>query len=140
MGTPLPPNEPGTPCLNCFSVGKPFGTLLTPHVIQMRLTSTLPGEFSDEADFDNLLVTHYLEQSIPPCSYEIIDGTIAWRLYWDPFQTFVEIRSVLTARFVFFASPFDLCALDLTNFFQTPAGRIAYGGFVNITWDQEGLE
>ena len=140
MGTLLLPNEPGNDCLVCWGIGKDFGDGPTPHVIQMRLTSTLPGEFSDEANFDNLLVTHYLEQKVPPCSYEIIDGDIAWRLFWNFGQSFVEIRSIVTARFVFFAQPFDECALDFTNVFQTAPGRIAYGGFVNITWDLEGLQ
>ncbi len=139
MGTPLPPNEPGNDCILCWGTGKPFGDGPTPTVIQLRLTSLLPGEFADEADFDNLLVTHWLVQTGLPCLYNIIDGNISWNVNWNPTNTNISVVNLNTVRQVFNNLTFTKCQLDLPNQLTGPDGNIAFGGFANITWDLEGL-
>lgn len=140
MGTPLPPNEPGNPCTVCWGVGKAFGDEPTPKVIQLRLTSLLPGEYSDEADFDNLLVTHYLEQTGLPCLYEIIDGMLSWTVNWNPTNTYISVYNFGTLRTVFHNLTGEICLVDVPNQNTSPDDNIAWNGFANITWDLEGLE
>ncbi len=139
MGTPLPPNEPGNDCLVCWGPAKDFGDGATPTVIQLRLTSLLPGEFADQADFDNLLVTHWLQQTGLPCLYNIIDGNISWNVNWNPTNTNISVFNINTVRPVFNNLTFTKCQLDLPNQLTGPTGTIAFGGFANITWDLEGL-
>jgi len=139
MGTPLPPNEPGNPCTNCFGFGKAFGELVTPKVIQLRLTSLLPGEFYDQ-DFEQfLLTTHYLEQYTSPCHYRIESNDFRFDLLWYTIQTVVQILHLPTYRQVFDNTSALGCSTDIENLLVNPTGVITYGGFANITWDREGL-
>lgn len=139
MGTPLPPNEPGNNCDVCWGPGKLFGDGPTPTIIQLRLTSLLPGEFEHEADFDNLLVTHWLVQRGLPCVFTIFDGPLEWTVGWNPANTTVSVTNVNTLRQVFFNSTDAKCLVDLPNKIIVPAAHIAYNGFANVTWDLEGL-
>jgi len=139
MGTPLPPNEPGNPCTVCWGVGKSFGDGPTPKVIELRLTSLLPGEYADEADFDNLLVTHWLEQTGLPCVYNIIDGMLSWSVNWNPTNTYISVYNFGTLRTVFHNLTVEKCLLDLPNQNTGPDDNIAWNGFANITWNPEDL-
>jgi len=140
VGTPLKPNEPGNNCTVCWGSGKPFGNGPTPTVIQLRLTSLLPGEYADDADFDNLLVTHYLEQTGLPCTFNIIDGNLSWTVAWNSTNTYIGVYDFGTLRPVFQGYIDEVCEVDLPSTLISPSGNIAWNGFANITWDLEGLE
>lgn len=140
IGTLLTKNEPGNDCGICFGPGKTFGDVVTPYVIQLRLTRLLPGEHEGEVDFDDLLRTRYLEQTNWPCVFSLIDGTVSWQVDWSPVNTSIVVGNIITMRTVFVALGGPLCSVDLPNDNIAPAGKIAYGGFANVTWDLEGLE
>jgi len=116
MGTPLQPNEPGNDCINCFGVGKTFGDVVTPTIVQVRLTSLLPGEFYTEP-----------AEQLP------------WTLSGPPPRTILFVMEIAPARPAFDQQFAPLCALDIESGLSWPAGTIMYGGFANITWDLEGL-
>ncbi|KKL95120.1 hypothetical protein LCGC14_1857800 [marine sediment metagenome] len=139
MGTPLPPNQSGNDCTVCWGTGKPFGDGPTPTVIQLRLTSLLPGEFEDLADFQNLLVTHWLTQQVDPCRFEITDRGFLWFVEWAPTATLVAVRDLSSLRFVFVATLPAICQVDMPSDIAGPAGNIAWNGFANITWNPEDL-
>lgn len=139
MGTPLPPNQPGALCNVCWGVGKDFGNGPTPRVIQLRLTRLLPGEHWDQADEQNLLTTHWLEQQADPCVFLIVDGDYRWFVEWRPTTTIVAVRNLATLRFVFVFEAPPICQVDMPSDIIAPEGNIAYNGFANITWDLEGL-
>lgn len=140
MGTPLTPNEPGNTCSICWGVGKTFGNGPTPTVVELRLTSLLPGEFWDQASEQNLLTTHWLEQQVNPCRFEITDGNFLWFVEWGPSATLVAVRNTVSLRFVFVATVPAICEVDMPSDIVDPVGSIAWNGFANITWDVEGLE
>jgi len=140
MGTPLRPNEPGNRCSICWGHGKTFGIAPTPKVIQIRLTSLLMGNHGSEEIMQNLLVTHYLEQQVDPCRFEITDGAHLWFVEWAPTATLVAVRNTFTLRFAFVATVPAICEVDMPSDIIDPVGSIAYNGFANITWDLEGLE
>ena len=139
MGTRLPRNEPGNNCPVCFGPGKAFGDVVTPHVMQMRLTSLLPGEHWDDAYELTLLTTHWLEQTAQPCLWEIFDAPLRWRLEWHPAITIVSVRDLVTLKFAFVSSQPPICAVDVPSDIIDPVGNIAWNGFANFTWDEEGL-
>lgn len=139
MGTPLPPNEPGNDCNNCFGPGKTFGDVTTPHVIQLRLTSLLPGQHYTPEWEQFLLTTHYLEQSVDPCQYRIDSNDFRFDVIWGVFNSAVQVVYLPRAWQVFDAPAAELCVIDVPNNLQTAPGTIMYAGFANITWDLEGL-
>lgn len=139
MGTPLPANEPATPCTSCWGIGKPFGDNPTPELIQVRLTNLLPGEFSTPEIEQDLLVTHYLQRVIDFCTWEITANGLLWRLvYSDQFTTLV-VESTTTGKRAFLDTLPPTCQLDFPSALIVPDDHIAYNGFANITWDLEGL-
>jgi len=139
MGTPLEPNEPGASCGNCWGIGKDFGDEPTPQVIQLRLTSLLPGDYWDEEFEQFLLTTHYLEQTASPCHYQIESSGFRFVVIFLSSQTVVQVVHLPTARQVFDNTIAPKCALDIANNLTTGVGVIMYNGFANVTWDKEGL-
>lgn len=139
MGTPLPANAPGLVCTACFGVGKAFGDVPTPLVVQARLTRILPGEFWQDADEQLLLTTHWLEQTAAPCIYRINDGTFTWILQWfGGFTEFAVLRNG-DNKLAFSHVQDQGCGLDLDNEITAPANAVAYNGFANFNWDLAGL-
>lgn len=139
MGTPLPPNEPGVACPLCFGPGQPFGDQVTPHVIKVQLTSQLPGEFYTEEAEQLLATTHYLECIGTECRYDIDAGGFHWYVHWLVGGTWVGVHQIATGYDVFSNRFAPECAVDIENKNINPAHGVMYGGFMNITWDQEGL-
>ncbi len=139
MGTPLQPNAPGNLCDVCWGPGEAFGPAPTPSIIQLRLTDLLPGQFAGDANFDNLLVTHWLTQTGLPCLFNIIDGLISWSVNWNPTNTSIGVFHIGTVRSIFNFSAAPICQLELPNTNGGPTGTIAWNRFANITWDLEGL-
>jgi len=140
MGTPLPPNEPGADVNLCWGPTKPFGPGPTPHVIKLRLTRLLQGEYGSDAVEQNMLMTHLLEQTVNPMKFEIYDGRFYWWVEWHPSATLVAVRDTISLRFCFVATVPAICQVDMPSDSIHWAGSIMYGGFANITWDPEGLE
>ncbi len=140
MGTPLPPNEAGDLCSACFGIGKAFGDVPTPLVVDARLTRLLPGEFWVQADEQLLLSTHLLEQTAAPCIFRIEDPLFIYILQW--FAGFTEFNVIRKSdsRFVFFHNLDQGCGIDLDNEIIIPANVVAFNGFVNFTWNPEDLE
>lgn len=139
MGTILTKNKIGTPCTSCWGVGKPFGHGPTPHIIQVRLTSLLPGEFSTPAIEQDLLTTHWLERIIDFCTWEITQAGFLWRLVYSLQFTNLLVERISDAKRAFVDNFPPTCELDLPNALVNPAGNIAYNGFANLTWDPEAL-
>ena len=139
MGTPLPPNLPGDPCTVCWGPGKPFGDGPTPKVIELRLTSILPGELWEDELEQLLLTTHWLEQQPSPCFYKIKDAEFTWSLSWSAGATIVQVIRTLETGTVFAAEIFEECVVDIPNHITTPGNVFAYGGFANATWNPEDL-
>lgn len=137
MGTPLPPTETGDPCTVCWGPGKPFGDRNTPKVIQLRLTSMLPGEFYTQEFEQFLLTTHYLEQFGEPCHYRIESNGFRFDLLFEMSFTFVLIVHLPTAHGVFTNTSAPVCSTDIENLFTSGIGLIMYGGFANLTWEVE---
>lgn len=139
MGTALPPNEDGNLCDICWGLGKAFGETPTPKVIQLRLTSLLPGDYWEPEYEQILLATHYLEQTIYPCLWEIRDAVFLWSVHFRDIGTAIDVdrRSDSRPAFKTFFGP--VCGLDHESNLVGPALNVAWNGFANITWDTEGL-
>ncbi len=140
MGTPLPPNEPGTLGNLCWGIGKPFGPGPTPKVVKLRLTRLLQAEFGNDAVEQNMLTTHLLEQQVDPLRFDIQDGRFLWFVEWAPSATLIAVRDLISLRFSFVSIVPQICQLDLPSDIVDPAGSIMWGGFANVTWDLEGLD
>lgn len=138
MGTPLASNEPANLCTTCWGPGKPFGEGPSPKVVEVRLTSLLPGEFHTTELEQLILTTHWLEQVINPCIYHINAGGLTWSLGWfSPFTTLSVIESA-TAHPVFDNQFAPLCSVDFGSTLFHALGTIMFGGFANITWSLDG--
>jgi len=140
VGTPLKPNEPANDCTVCWGTGKPFGDGPTPRVIVARFTSFLPGEYFVPEQEQLLLTSHWLEQTAIHCIYQIDDGIFVWTVDWRVDSTQFRIIRNSDGKMAFFAHWAPVCAVDYPNEFDHPGNVIAYNGFINITWDLEGLE
>lgn len=139
MGTPLPANEPGELCSVCWGPGNPFGPGPTPRVVQMRLTSMLPGDnFTTELE-QLLLTTHYLQQTFDPCFWRIDDGSFLWTFSLFPGLSQCEVFSGPPIRNSFTGTIATSCLVDFPDLTTSPADQVLWGGFANITWDLEGL-
>ena len=139
MGTPLTRNKPGNACTICWGSSKPFGNGPTPHIVQMRLTSMLPGDnYTPELE-QLLLTTHYLKQTLEPCIWEIRDGSFLWRYLLFPTLSQCEVFSGPPVRNSFTGTIASPCLTDFPNLSTAPADQVMYGGFANITWDPEDL-
>ena len=140
MGSPLPPNEPGSDFNLCWGPGKPFGIGFTPHVIKMQLTRIIQGELGNDEFEQNMLVTHLLEQTINPMKFEIYDDRFYWFVEWHPSATLISVRDEITLKHCFVATLPAICQVDAPNEVINWANNFMYGGFANITWDREGLD
>lgn len=139
MGTPLPPNEPADPCTVCWGPGKSFGSGVTPKVIQLRLIDLLPGEHYTAAFEQFLLIPHYLEQLYAPCFYTIDANGFRLDVLFHLFTTHVLVSNTLEGWGVFFNTTAPPCSLHVENNYDSPADKVMYGGYANITWSLKGL-
>ncbi len=139
MGTPLPPNEPGNGNSICFGIGKPFGDTVTPKYIQLTLSNLLQGQFWSSSFEQNLLTPHTLIQGGPPGLYLLDDGVFTWQFNWPAATTQVQVANIALAKlaFSFFGSP--SCQTELADDALGPIDRVAWGGFLSVTWSLEGL-
>lgn len=141
MGTPLPPNEPGTPCLTCWGAGKTFGIATTPKLIRVQLAGLLPADNWDPALEQLLLTPHLLEQAPPafPCNFGIQDEHFAWSLAWTPIATGFSVLHLVTASHAFQASLPSICEISFVSELIQPIANFAMFGTANLTWSLAGL-
>ena len=134
MGTPLPPTKDGDPCTTCWGPAKPFGDVPTPAIAQVRLTAFLPGVFATAANQQQLLVTHWLEQTPSPCIWEITASGFLWRLVYSAQFTNLLVERVSDGKRAFVDDLPPSCELDITNALIVPDDNVAFSGFANITF------
>jgi len=134
MGTPLPPNPPGVPCLFCFGVGKTFGVAPTPKYVTITLTGLNPGEFFDPTDGATLLTPRLLIQTIDPCAYNIDDGVFAWDLIWTNTVTALIVQDIATGFRAFETVIGDVCLISIENQLEVPGGNYAFDGDATVVF------
>jgi len=135
MGTPMPRNRPGIPCLNCWGPGEEFGDTPTPHVITVQLFDLEPGENWDP-DLEQLLLTpHLLTQTNDPCVYNLSDEHFAWTWYFELTVTAVSVKHIATDSDVFLVSTPPKCQLSLPSDLVQPVFNYAYHGTIVATWN-----
>lgn len=139
MGTPLPPNEPGEPCEVCWGPGKPFGDPATPKYISMQWIDYFPGDLWDEDLESILLLPQLMIQTAFPCTWAVIVEGIAFALGYETGNTALVIQRVSPFEQAFRHLGGVECLLTYPNEITTPAGVIAYGGKVVLTWTTKGL-
>lgn len=139
MGTPLPPNEPGDDCINCWGPNKPFGDGPTPLTITVTLEDLEPGTFWIPSQEQLLLTPHLLQQIPVSCSWSINDGTFVFLLQYLPTRTILDVFNLNPFSPAFVARPPTPCLQELDNDNTAPSGIYAFSGFAAITWNLEGL-
>ncbi len=139
MGTPIPPNEPANDCLTCWGPGKPFADGATPKFLPLRFRFFEPGTDFDD-DMDQILLTvHHLRQQLNPCRYMINDGIFTWEWFFEAPLTSIEIIHNIKLSRAFFSNLGPPCLEIYFNTLDQPFGNIAFGGFLEITWNWKDL-
>lgn len=139
MGTPLPPNEPGNNCPNCWGPAKPFGDGNTPKVLTVQLFDLAQGINWIPALQKLLLTPHLLIQGPLPCNYGVEDAEFAWSWVWTPTRTAAEVLHLETDSRAFLASVGTLCSTAFDNDNIQPIGNYAFNGSIETTWSLAGL-
>ena len=139
MGTPLPPNEPGIPCVTCFGAGKPFGAAVTPKYITLSLVGLKQGQNWDPTLESKLLSPPLLTQTIIPCSFAADDGDFQWFVLWRAIGNLIWVTHIATNTDAFINFGSAACLLKYPDDNAAAAGTFAYGATANITWNTEGL-
>ncbi len=139
MGTPLPPNEPGDPCVNCWGFGKQFGDGETPLQVELQFVDLQPGEFFDPALDQFIITPHTLIQFNSACRYRVEASDFRFQIIWDPTRTVVQAVHLPTGRQIFDNTTAPLCATDVPNNLVNPGGVMMFGGNAMITWSLQGL-
>jgi len=137
MGTPLPPNENGQPCINCWGLGKDFGDFNTPLVLPVTFCDLQPGEFWIPEDEALLLQTHYAIQQFQPCLWTVVFGGYSINIAFSAFESQLLFVNISTGKPVFVSTFFGICNRRHDNFSQLPAGCQACGGIGIIDIPQE---
>lgn len=140
MGTPLPPNEIGTTCVNCFGTGEPHGFAPTPKVIIATFTGFTPNEAWDGSQDQLLLTPQYLVQEASPCVWSLVAGPTKWFLNWTGTITVFSIIQDGGIIEYFRGDLSTKCELVIPN--QQDPGQFVYctGGVVTLSWNPGDLE
>lgn len=139
MGTPLPPNEPGTPCTRCFGIGKAFGDVSTPKFITVQLHDLQPGDFWDPDDEQELLTPTLLSQAGLACDWNLGTSAFTWIWAWRGAGSTIIIQHTPTNKRAFesFAAP--NCLLEYSSDLVVPANNFTFAGRITMDWNTEGL-
>jgi len=139
MGTPLPPNEIGETCENCFGSGKIWDGQPTPKFVTMKFYGWSPGWAYDEKFEQFLLTSHLLQQTGAPCEYNLIAGDLTINFF---FGVFVSEAFIFAAPFLtpyFFGESNHPCELVIASDLVESDGAGTYGGWFSISWNPEDL-
>ena len=138
MGTPLLRDRIGVPNANCWGLGFPGFSGLTPHTVTASFTDWLPaGQFLESMRHE-LESPKLLFQTADPEIWEALSDKWHWLLIWRSGDTFMRINSVDLLFLAFRSSGDPLCQKVLTNDLAAFNIIIAIGGIVTITFT-EGL-
>jgi len=139
MGTPLPPNEVGESCPNCFGPGKIWDGQPTPKFVKMRFFGWSPGA-GYQPELEQLLLSHHiLQQTFGPCEYFIKIGDLDVDFFLGEFASsaFIFSDPYLTPYFYGFSN--HPCELVIASELIESDGTGAFGGFMSIEWNPRDL-
>jgi len=139
MGTPLPPNEPGDLCNNCWGAGNPFGDGPTPMYIWVQLFDYKPGPLWDDSFSEFVNMPHLLPQKYYPCAWELIAGNflIRWELYLG--STGAIMQQISPTAYFWVGGRVPRCLTEMVDPLPVSGQHAATGGTLKMWWDEEGL-
>ena len=137
MGTPLPEiiTLPGIECSVCPESGGPFPDGPTPLNPVMIFSDFSHGDLWDDAFDPELQAGQEVQQSIIPCGWAALSANFTWFFRFDqsvPIVSIIKTSAPLESPFTT-ADPL-FCQVQYQNAIVLPAGVIAFGGVVSITW------
>lgn len=128
MGTPQPPNRPGTACPLCWGPGTAFGDHETPYVVKVLFCHIAPGAFWIPGDDEFIRQEHWLPQTVHECNWKIIYPSYAIELSYSVLGSLLFFTNTDTGKLVFSCEHDDPCPTlfegrdDAPHLFQGTGG------------------
>jgi len=139
MGTPLPPNEAGDSCSECWGVGKTFGPGSTPKFIRLTFSDYVAGPLWEEK-YNIIAATPVLLQQTPfSCFYSLEAGGILYQWEWQPGITAVFIGTTAASGFFIQHGYAEKCLTEIKDeSFDNPFDIFRHGT-ARVSWNPEDL-
>jgi len=139
MGTPIPRNEVGISCPNCFGPGKIWDGEPAPKYLYMTFYGWMPG-WSYDAKYESILLSpQILTQDIEGCSWEIIAGGMHFIFWLGPDYSQAWIVDTIYADSYFGGKSDNPCDLVIANTIKAYGDGAAFGGWFSVSWNPEDL-
>ena len=139
MGTPLPPNEIGVSCPNCFGPGKIWDGDPTPKFVYMKFYGWAPGWLFEAKDEQMLLATQLLQQTSDPCEYHLTGNEVEFYFRFELTYSMALIQETIYGHGYFFGRSENPCELVIANEIIEYGGGAAFGGWAMVSWNPEDL-
>ena len=137
LGTPLPPNEPGSICENCWGPDKPFGPGPSPKYVKVNIRDVQvfsPYE-GDAIDIPN--GTWFLRQTVDPCIWKFESGNVV--CLWETHFAYSHVFFQSNTHVLFSTFYMPICQRFFVNDYFFPDEPSPLGGWAMVTWDMTGL-
>ena len=137
MGTPLPLNEPGALCGNCWGPDKPFGPGPTPKFVKVTIRDCEIITPYLGRNLINPNGTWLCPQSPEPClwRYAFEDTVCLWETHFAYSHLFFQSAEIV----LFTAFYIPTCQSFFINDYYYPDETLILGGSGIVTWSTDGL-